>query len=110
MNWYEATEEQIQSSPDLNETRYVAYYNTFMATEEGQTVLYDMMATAWQFEEIPKTSDNAIIFIALHEFIQKIKTKCGVVDQMEVIRAEAKIAAGHEIEQESEKKVGMYDD
>ena len=49
----EATEEQIQSSPDLNEARYVAYYNTFMATEEGQTVLFDMMATAWQFEEIP---------------------------------------------------------
>lgn len=109
MNWYEATEKDINASPEMSEARCCAYYNTFLANDEGQAVLYDLMATAWQFEDIPKTADNAIIFVALREFIEKIKTKCGVTDPMEVIRAWAEIAAKHEVEQESEKKEGIYD-
>lgn len=97
MAWWELTEEQIANNPIEAQLRYCAYFNTFMASDEGRAVLYDLMRESGMLaiENLQKNPDNAMKYAVLSEFIAKIKRKCGIESMMDVIKAEAQISAAY---------------
>lgn len=98
MEWYEASEDEIQRKPELLAARHAAYYKTFLTSPEGLAVLHDLHKEACIFnvEELEDSPEQGVKFLALSDFIAAIKRKCGVDDEMEVLRAWVPIAKGHE--------------
>lgn len=93
LQWYEMTDDQIRQDGAALSQRHLAYYNTFMATEQGRAVLYDLKRAAMVFTTMGSLPHDEIIALAaLQDFIKLIQFKSGVTDQMAVICAESEIA------------------
>jgi len=85
MNWWEADnltyEQQI--------LRKTAYYNTFLATEEGRAVLIDIFRPLEQLLDADSLDSGAIATLLSLKYY--IKDCCGVTDPMAVLRSEAEL-------------------
>lgn len=98
MEWYEASEEQIEADVNLQLARQMAYYKTFLATPEGLAVLCDLENEACQnsAEDIEDTPQNMAKYLTLSQFYASIKRKCGVDNSMAILRAWQAIAQKYE--------------
>ena len=97
INWWDATEAEIGSDPQLAEARRVAYYNVFYATEMGRQVNANLRKLAgggcWGKACAAGLTDGE--FLVLSSFIAKIKENAGACDEMAAINAECVVAAGN---------------
>ena len=102
MNWCLAHPKDVDANTDLLTERTCAYYNTFMATEHGRAVLYDLQRIVYGLDK-----EDSHTILALQDFVLDIKRRCGVVDVMRVIEAEAKIAEGYEVPKKKEERTNL---
>ena len=91
MEWYEIdhkdrTDEQRRKSK-------IAYYQTLLSHPYGRQVMADMRRRVKAFNKLLiDDTDYAIGIIFLTDFMDETRTLCGVLNEMEVIRAEQHIA------------------
>lgn len=107
MEWYEASEEEIEADVNLQLARQIAYYKVFLATPEGLAVLLDIEKETCQndAEDIEDTPQNMAKFLTLSQLFASIKRKCGVDNPLAILRSWQAIAQKHEpaIPEEPEK-------
>ena len=98
MNWWEASQEEVEVSPDLVMARHADYYAVFMADARGRAVLFDMMRWARMFdvEGIPR--DDAINrdFTMMASFFAMVRRKCGLTDPLAELGALVDLATQFE--------------
>ena len=87
--WYEKNG-QLDSSEQAQ--MHAAYFNTFYASKEGRQVLCDLFRRANSRFDGTITPEIAIAQLILTEFVNDIKKKAGVIDQMTIIEKESEIA------------------
>ena len=78
MNWWEATSEQLNASPDLQRARQHDYYATLMATEHGRRVLSDLLMDSNYLgcRMVPRDMERD--FAVLTTDRNNILVKCGI--------------------------------
>jgi len=95
--WYEI--EHDKRNDEQKEACRIAYYRSLLATPYGRQVYADMRRRVRELDEITvKDTDFSAAVLMLDDFMRETKSLCGIVDEMAVIEAEQKIAAGFKVE------------
>ncbi len=86
MRWCE--KRNLDNEQDLTDC-HLAYYNAFLATEQGKEVLCDLMNAACMFDIVGP--DDAQDHRVASNFIKSILSKCGATNPQAMIDAYAEI-------------------
>jgi len=83
-NWFDMTEKELHESEEAQQQKQLAYCNTFYATDEGRLVMADLRRRIYSSGGL-----EPVAVIALIEFLEHIRTNCGLVDAKAITDAEA---------------------
>lgn len=92
-NWYDLTPERIEESPEALRQRAQAYHEALLENEVRRAVFMDMMGI------LRKASDDdaePTYILALVDFFEEIKHRCGINDPLAVLDREAEVSARFE--------------
>lgn len=107
------TDEQLAGNDDAIEARRLAYFNTLLANKDGRLIYASLRKEV--LDEIKKVpadmtaSEHAIGCRYLIVFMDMIRKRCGVINELDLVEAESSIAMRYERKKTEPKKDDMYD-
>jgi len=107
--WHEMSAAECEADPEALQQRAADYFNSFLASEGGRRVLFDIEREGFFFD-LDVRAEDALAHLMLTSFVRLIRRKCGITDQMAVIRAESDVARGFRPPAEPKEAKNMYDE
>jgi hypothetical protein len=111
--WWKMSSKQMAGDDESLQARHLAYFNTFLNNQDGRRVLADLRNEVMlEMSSVPAkmtASEHAVGCRYLIMFMDLIKKRLGVIDEINVIEAEATISSRYERRKQETKKDDMYD-
>ena len=108
MEWHRLQPGDFAANPAASTDRACDYFNTLMATEPGRRVLFDILHILGYFDVAG--GDEPAVRLARLQTAKQILTRCGVTDEMAIVRALAGTAKLAGEPEKVEEQPNMYDE